>query len=99
VAGLPVLLLFSGLTLELVFRGLVQRGLTEVLGRGGIIAASALFAATFLGTESAGYVVFMGLVGAVFGWSYHRTGSIVGVSLAHGLLNVGLLLVWPAVLG
>jgi membrane protease YdiL (CAAX protease family) len=99
VVGVPVVILFSGLALELVFRGLLQRALSEVLGRVGIALTCALFAATFLGTESAGYVAFMGLVGALFGWSFHRTGSIMGISLAHGLLNVGLLLIWPNVLG
>jgi membrane protease YdiL (CAAX protease family) len=99
VAGLPVIVVFAGLTLELVFRGLLQRGLVEVMGRSGILVASALFAASFLGTRSAEYILFMGLVGGVLGWSYHRTGSIVGISVAHGLLNVGLLLLWPALLG
>jgi uncharacterized protein len=99
VAGFPVLIVFAGLALELVFRGLIQSCLADVFGRSAIVLSSVLFAATFLGSDSAGYALFMGLVGGVFGWSFQRTGSIVGISLAHGLLYVGLLLVWPAILG
>jgi membrane protease YdiL (CAAX protease family) len=54
-----------------------------------------LFMATYLGSLSTGYVLFMGLVGLFFGWSAARTDSIWGVALAHAILKVGLLLVWP----
>ena len=35
------------------------------------------------------------VVALVFGWARERTGSIVGVSLAHGLTNIVLFLVMP----
>ncbi|PYR87712.1 MAG: hypothetical protein DMF84_30945 [Acidobacteria bacterium] len=45
------------------------------------------------------YVPFAAVVGLAFGWVVERTASLVGVILAHALLAVGLILVWPRVLG
>jgi uncharacterized protein len=99
VLGSVILLVFSGLTEELIFRGLLQRAFMDVLGRGGIVWSSALFASTYLGARSAAFVVFIGITGLGFGLCLKRTGSIAGIAAAHGLLSIGLILVWPAVLG
>jgi len=34
-------------------------------------------------------------VGAFFGWCNEKTGSIVGTSLAHAMISVGVFVVWP----
>jgi uncharacterized protein len=94
-----VLLVLSGFVEEVIFRGLLQRGLAQAFGPAGIPLASAIFAASYLGAGSAAYVAFIAVVGLVFGWAFERTGSLVGVSIAHGLLNLGLIVFWPAVLG
>jgi len=44
-------------------------------------------------------VLFVGVVGLFFGWVVHRTRSLLGVTLAHGLTNIILFLVMPFVLG
>jgi uncharacterized protein len=98
--GSLLLIVFSGFTEELVFRGLVQRSLVATLGPlPGLSLASVTFAATYLGTHSAGYVALVAAVGLAFGICVHRTGSLAGVGLAHGLLSAGAVVVWPAVLG
>lgn len=97
VLGVAVLLVFTALAEELVFRGVLQEGLTRVLGGAGPAAAALLFGCTYLAVGPAAYTGFITAVGFGFGWLVRRTGSLLGVSVAHGLMNVGLLLVWPLV--
>jgi membrane protease YdiL (CAAX protease family) len=95
--GAAILLVFTGFAEELLFRGVLQEGLTRVLGGTGPAAAALLFGCTYLGTGPAAYAAFVTAVGFAFGWFVRRTGSLLGVSVAHGLMNIGLLLVWPLV--
>ncbi len=97
--GVPILLVFSAVPEELLFRGLLQDAFTELFGQAGLLWASVLFAAAYLGSLQPEYVVFAGGLGLVFAVIVERTESLVGVSVAHGLLNVGVLHFWPAVLG
>jgi uncharacterized protein len=99
ILGSIILMAFTGLAEELVFRGIIQTAFVRLYGAVGLVWSSVVFAALYAGSGSAGYVLFIGLVGLAFGWCLERTGSIAGISLAHGLLNIGLILVWPAVLG
>lgn len=90
------LLIFTGFSEELLFRGLLQRAAVEALApRWGIIYTSLLFSAFHLGWQSPLDVVYVGIVGAFFGFMAYRTGSIVGVSLAHGLANIMLFIILP----
>jgi membrane protease YdiL (CAAX protease family) len=96
--GSVILTLSVGLPSELIFRGMLQRSATEVFGRTGLLWSSLLFAAMFLIWRSPGYLLFAFGIGIVFGWIVRRTGSLVGVTLAHGLFASGLFLVWPHLL-
>lgn len=78
---------------ELIFRGLMQRSATDLLGRFGIIYVATLAAILQVGHFSPLLVIFTFVVMIYFGWVVHLTGSIVGVTLAHGLTN-GLALLW-----
>jgi membrane protease YdiL (CAAX protease family) len=44
-------------------------------------------------------VIFVFLVAMFFGFVVTRTRSILGVTIAHGLTNVGLFIFFPLVLG
>ena len=94
-----VLFVFTGYVEELVFRGLLQDRLGAAYGRHGVVLATLLFAAVYLGVRPASYAVFVVAAGAAFAVVVERTGSIAGVGVAHGLMNVGVLLVWPTLLG
>lgn len=94
-AGSLILLAFTGFLEELLFRGLLQTSLVELFGSSGILLSALLFAAAYLGTRSPVAVAFAAVLGVLFGWIVERTGSLLGVALAHGLLSVGALLVWP----
>ena len=90
-----VALLFVGFVGELVFRVVLQTSIAHALGNRGILAASAVNAAfgASLGSWTYGFVA--GLTGALFGWCYDRTGSILGTSIGAGVMHVLLFVVVP----
>ncbi len=97
-----VLLLSTGLVEEFIFRGVLQRSSSEVFGNWwGIIYASYLFAILHIGwiqaeSQFAVYdVLFVFVVAMFFGWLVKKTGSLFGVTLAHGLTNIILFIVAP----
>lgn len=89
------LLIFTGFTEELIFRGLLQPLAIETLGRPALVFVSLLFAVLHVGYLSLPDVVFVFAVGLLFAYIVRWSGSIVGVTLAHGLTNILLLLVLP----
>jgi len=92
------LLLFTGFSEELLFRGVLQTAAIRTLGpRAGIALIAAMFGALHIGWLSAVDVAFVTAVGVYFGWVVYRTGSIVGVTVAHGIANVVLFIVLPNV--
>jgi membrane protease YdiL (CAAX protease family) len=98
VLGASVLLLFfSAFPEELIFRGFLQGAAREVFGGAGLVITSALYAGLYIGSMSVAYVAFMGAVGLALAIVVDRTGVLWGAIGAHALLNIGLLLVWPAV--
>jgi hypothetical protein len=94
---LPALLLLvcTGFTEEFIFRGVLQRAAVEAFKGWGIVYVSFLFAILHMGFLSWIDVVFVFIVALFFGWLVKRTGSLLGVTLAHGLTNIGLYLIVP----
>ena len=99
VLGPLILLIFSALGEELVFRGLIQHTLVDLVGRPGIGLGGVVYAIACLGVRPLGYWIFIVAVGLAFGVLVERTHSLVGVIFAHGLLIIGAILVWPVVFG
>jgi membrane protease YdiL (CAAX protease family) len=97
VVGTIIVLSFSALAEELLFRGLLQAILKEVFGAWGLILGVALFALSYASVSLWDYVLFLGIVGLFFSWCAYRTGSIHGVALAHEIMLIGAVCVWPAV--
>lgn len=90
-----ILLIFTGFLEELIFRGLMQYSAMQSFGRFGLFYIAILFAVFHIGYYSVADVLFVFGVGLFFGWVTLKTGSIVGVTVAHGLTNIGLFLVVP----
>lgn len=91
-----VILLFStGFVEEFIFRGLLQHTAGEAFGWRGIVYVSLLFAILHMGFLSWFDVVFVFAVALFFSWMVKKTGSLLGVTLSHGLANITLLLVAP----
>jgi membrane protease YdiL (CAAX protease family) len=90
-----ILLIYTGFVEELVFRGIIQRGAVEELGRWGIVYVSLLSAALYIGFLPVTWLAFVFFISLYFGWIVRETGSILGVALAHGLCNIVLYLIAP----
>jgi uncharacterized protein len=89
-----VLLIATGFVEEFVFRGVIQRA-ARALGSWGWVYVAVVYALLQIGQGSVTHVVFVFIVALFFGWVVKKTGSIIGVSLSHGLLNIALYLVVP----
>jgi uncharacterized protein len=95
-----ILVVFTGFLEEIIFRGLMQTAFAAKLGRWtGIVLISILFAVLHLGYQSLLDVIFVFVVAMLFAAVTEWTGSIWGVSIAHGLTNVTLFLVFPFIIG
>jgi len=92
-----ILLVSTGFSEELIFRGLMQQAAKGSLGRLSVPYVSLLFAVLHVGYRSLLDVIFVFAVALFFGWVVERTDSLLGVTLAHGLTNIVLFLVAPFV--
>lgn len=95
-----ILLAGTGFVEELMFRGVLQRLAEPAMGSwGGIIYVSLIFTTLHLGFFSLLDLFFVLLVALFFSYAVKRTGSLIGVTLSHGIANILLYLVMPFVLG
>jgi len=90
-----LLLVCTGFVEEFIFRGVLQRSAVEAFGWWGIVYVSLLFAIIHLIHHSAIDIVFVFVIALFFGWVVKKTGSLFGVTLAHGITNIVLFLVMP----
>lgn len=90
---------FTGFPEELIFRGVIQTALRPLLGKTSWIYASAVFAILHIGYLSLIDLVFVFGVGLVYGWVFDRTGSILSISIGHGIANITLFFIAPYALG
>ncbi len=84
-----------GFVEELAFRGVMQHCSTEVMGSWGLVYVAGIFAVLHIGYRSPEHVLFVFGVGLFFGWIVKKTGSLLGVTLSHGIINIGLYLIIP----
>ncbi|MFH1381573.1 MAG: type II CAAX endopeptidase family protein [Chloroflexota bacterium] len=91
-----LLLTCTGFVEEFIFRGILQHSAEESFGSWqGIIYVSLLFAVVHLIHQSLLDLIFVFVVAVFFGWIVKKTGSLLGVTLAHGVTNIVLFLVAP----
>ena len=89
-----VLLVATGFVEEMIFRGVIQRE-AEALGAWGWVYTAVLSSLLQIGHHSVFHWLLALAVALLFGWTVKRSGSILGVSLSHGLINIGLYLWFP----
>lgn len=94
-----VLLLFTGLLEELLFRGVMQRAAEDAFGPPGLVYVAAVFALLHVGFASGLEVLLVFGIALLFALVVRRTGSLLGVTLCHGFLNIWLLVLAPNLLG
>jgi len=90
-----ILLLSTGFVEELIFRGVLQYAALKVFGWWGIVYVSFIFAILHLGFLSWIDVIFVFVVALFFSWVVKKTGSLFGVTLAHGIANTLLYVIVP----
>ena len=80
---------------EFIFRGVLQRAAVGAFRGRGIVYVSRLFAVRHVGFLSWLDIIFVFGVALFFGWVVKQTGSLLGVTLAHGITNTMLFLILP----
>ena len=93
-----VLLAGTGFVEEFVFRGVLQQVSVPALRRWGLPYVALLFAGLHLIHHSAIDIAFVFVIGLFFGWVVSRTGSLLGVTLSHGVTNITVYLIGPFVM-
>ena len=94
--SVAVVMVFIGFVGEVVFRAVIQTVLSQALGSRGIAATAAVAAGFGASLGSLQYAAVLAIGAVLFGWCLHRTGSLLGTSIASGSMHVGLFLLWPA---
>ena len=99
IRDLVYMVFFVGLGEELLFRGLVQREMTNLLGwKWGLLGASLMFMIMHLTWRSIPELGFTFLAGLLFGYTYYKTRSLTAPIMAHGIGNTVLVAIMPYVL-
>lgn len=94
--GSSILIVSTGLSEELFFRGIIQRNAENMFGRVfGLLYVSLLFACFHIGWRSPLDLVFVFGASMFFGYMFQKTGSIFGITLSHGITNIVMFLVMP----
>jgi hypothetical protein len=93
-----ILLIGTGFAEEVTFRGVMQRAASEALGSVGWIYVAVVFASLHTGYLSVADIGLVLAVGLFFGWVVRKTGSILGVTLSHGIVNIVLYLIAPTLI-
>ncbi|MCD5401969.1 CPBP family intramembrane metalloprotease [candidate division NPL-UPA2 bacterium] len=91
-----IMLVCTGLMEELIFRGIIQHNAIRYFNPGiGIFFTSVLFAIMHIGNWSVLNVIFVFFLGYFWGYCMRFTGSIIGISISHGVTNILLFLIMP----
>jgi len=87
---------FVALGEEVLFRGLVQRNLTNTYGwEIGLLSTGFLFSVMHLTWRSVPKLGFTFFAGILFGYIYYKTKSLVAPIVLHGVNNVVLVAIMP----
>ncbi len=82
---------------ELLFRGVIYRGLADWRSDGwAVVGSSLVFGVYHIGGQGALGALGTGLIGLVLGLMRWRAGGLVGLMVAHGLMDVTVLEMWPS---
>lgn len=95
IAPVLIMIIYTGFVEELAFRGLMQYHAVKTMGWWGILFISVTFAIMHIGNLNYWDVLLAFALGGVYALIVRKTGSIYGVSMSHGLVNVLLFLVAP----
>ena len=94
-----ILMIFTGLTEELIFRGIILSRTDVFFGRDkrlySIIFVSVVFMLLHAGWKSITDLIFVFLVAVFYCIIFLRTKCLVGISISHGITNIMLFIILP----
>ncbi len=84
-----IMIVFTGLAEELLFRSIIQTRLEQTIGSsGGLVLASLLFGAMHSGYGIMNEIIFTTSAGFLLGYLFQKTRNLSFIALTHGLINV-----------
>ena len=92
-----VLLIATGFTEELVFRGIIQHSSVTVFGQRGLLYVALVFALIQISSLSVPGIAIAFVAGAFYCWAVKETRSLLGVVLSHGIANIFFYLIAPLI--
>jgi len=98
IVSVLIIIICTGFVEELAFRGLLQYHAVKMMGWWGIPFTTVTFTIMHLGNLSYWDVLLAFALGGIYALAVRKTGSIYGVTLSHGLVNVILFLIGPVYL-
>jgi hypothetical protein len=99
IVAVLILFIATGLMEELIFRGLLQKKSTDILGVWpGILFITLIFAVLHIGNFSLLDVLLVFSIGGLYAVVVKTTKTVIGVSISHTLVNVFLFIICPLVL-
>jgi len=97
-----ILMIFTGLTEELIFRGILLSRIDVFFGTDkriySIIFVSVVFMLLHTGWKSITNLIFVFLIAVFYGIMFLKTKSIVGISVSHGITNIMLFVILPVIM-
>ncbi|MBN1993398.1 MAG: CPBP family intramembrane metalloprotease [Anaerolineae bacterium] len=90
-----IVLVSTGFSEELIFRGILQRAAIEVMGPSGLVYVAVLYTNLHIGHRSPLNPVCAFGLSLFLGWVVSKTRSLFGVTLCHGFTNIMLFLIMP----
>jgi hypothetical protein len=84
---------FAGVTEELLFRGIVQASIVRVFGNQGWLWSAFLSTTLYISTQSFIMIALALLMSLSFGRIVQHSGTVWGVMLSHGIINI-ILALW-----
>jgi hypothetical protein len=91
-------ILLASFATELLFRGLLQQTALPLMGQRALLYGAVIFAVLHIGYLSVVIVAFAFIVGLLFAWIVHLSGSLLGVALVQGTASITHLLLLPALI-
>jgi CAAX protease family protein len=83
---------------ELIFRGVLQPLVADLVGPAAPALAALVFAATYIGTQSPAFVLGMAAIGLLYGLNVRRSGSLWPAIAGHAVLLLTQVFVAPLLL-
>lgn len=95
-----VLLVCTGFLEEFIFRGIMYNAAEKVLGsKDALSYVGLIYAILHVSAKSFGFIIYVFVVALLFNKLFTWQRSLLGLSMAHGILNITLYLICPLVIG